>query len=135
MSKYKFNDINNYSSINYVCPASEFYARILSSPNNNTYSFSLTDENGELINLYGLNLNMTFLLFKKDPIFDQIRNFLKLLVMIIISYLSIYIKMASESAIAEGPSVVTSDQINYHQKMFSHPSNTYLGQPVVSETS
>ena len=50
--------------------------------------------------------------------------------------------MASESAIAEGSSVVTSDQINYHQKMFSHPSyrfppqfsNTF-GQPVVLGTS
>ena len=50
--------------------------------------------------------------------------------------------MASESAIAEGSSVVTSDQINDHQKMFSHPSyrfspqfsNTF-GQPVVLGTS
>ena len=31
--------------------------------------------------------------------------------------------MASESAIAEGSTVVTSDQINYHQKMFSHSSS------------
>ena len=71
----------NYSSINYVCAAPEFYSRILSSPNNNTYSFSLTDENGELINLNGLNLNMTLLLYKKDDIFQQIRNFMKLIVM------------------------------------------------------
>lgn len=46
--------------------------------------------------------------------------------------------MASQSAIAEGRAVVTSDQINYEQKMFSHPSyrfepqfsNTF-GQPIV----
>ena len=57
----------NYSSINYVCPAPEFYSRILSSPNNNTYQFSLSDENGELINLNGLNLNLTLLLHKKIP--------------------------------------------------------------------
>ena len=50
--------------------------------------------------------------------------------------------MASESAIAEGSSVVTSDQINYHQKMFSHPSYRFspqfsniFGQPVVLGTS
>jgi len=30
--------------------------------------------------------------------------------------------MASESAIAEGGSIVTADQINYEQKLFSHPS-------------
>lgn len=46
--------------------------------------------------------------------------------------------MASQSAIAEGSSVVTADQINYQQKMFSHPSyrfepqypNTF-GQPII----
>lgn len=50
--------------------------------------------------------------------------------------------MASQSAIAEGASVVTADQINYHQKMFSHPSyrftpqfsNTF-GQPIVLGSS
>lgn len=50
--------------------------------------------------------------------------------------------MASQSAIAEGGSVVTADQINYQQKMFSHPSyrfepqfpNTF-GQPINLTTS
>ena len=71
----------NYSSINYLCPAPEFYSRLLSSQNNNTYSFALTDENREPIQLNGLNLNLTLLLYKKDPIFEQIRSFLKMLVM------------------------------------------------------
>jgi hypothetical protein len=71
----------NYSSINYVCPAPEFYARKLSSQNNNTYSFTLTDENNEIVPLNGLNINMTLLFYKTDPIFDQIRNFMKLIVM------------------------------------------------------
>jgi hypothetical protein len=71
----------NYSSINYECPAPEFYSHLLSSKNNNTYSFSLTDENGELIQLNGLNLNITLLLYKKDPIFEQIRSFMKMIVM------------------------------------------------------
>ena len=50
--------------------------------------------------------------------------------------------MASESAIAEGSSVVTSDQISYQQKTFSHPSYRFspqfsniFGQPVVLGTS
>lgn len=50
--------------------------------------------------------------------------------------------MASPQAIAEGGGVVTADQINYHQKMFSHPSyrfepqfsNTF-GQPIVLGSS
>ena len=65
----------NYSSIVWECPAPEFYAHALSSKNNNTYSFSLTDENGELIQLNGLNMNLTLLLYKKDMIYDQIRSF------------------------------------------------------------
>lgn len=40
--------------------------------------------------------------------------------------------MASQSAIAEGGSVVTADQINYDQKMFSHPS--YRFEPQFSNT-
>jgi len=71
----------NYSSINYECPAPEFYSHLLTSQNNNTYSFNLTDEDGELIQLNGLNMNITLLLYKKEPIFDQIRNFMKLIVM------------------------------------------------------
>ena len=71
----------NYSSINYVCPAPEFYSRILSSQKNNTYNFTLTDENNELIHLNGLNLNITLFFYKVDQIFDQIRNFMKLIIM------------------------------------------------------
>ncbi len=70
----------NYSSIAWDNPAPEFYSRILSSKNNNTYSFSLTDEDGELIHLNGLNLNITILLYRKDPIYDQIRSFLRMIV-------------------------------------------------------
>ena len=62
----------NYSSINYECPAPEFYSHLLSSQNNHTYSFSLTDENGESIQLNGLNLNITLLLYKRDDIFDKV---------------------------------------------------------------
>jgi hypothetical protein len=76
----------NYSSIAWDNPCPEFYSHLLSSQNNNTYSFSLTDENNEqkhlflLIQLNGLNMNITLLLYKKDPIFDQMRNFMKMLV-------------------------------------------------------
>jgi len=50
--------------------------------------------------------------------------------------------MASPEAIAQGGSVVTADQINYEQKMFSHPSykfepqfpNTF-GQNIILSTS
>ena len=69
----------NYSSIAWDNPCPDFYSRILNSKNNNTCSFSLTDENRELIQLNGLNMNLTLLFYKKDEIFDQIRNFLKMI--------------------------------------------------------
>ena len=68
----------NYSSINYECIAPEFYAHKLSSSDNNIYNFTLTDENGELIQLNELNMNITLLLYKKDDIYEKIRNFMKL---------------------------------------------------------
>ena len=50
--------------------------------------------------------------------------------------------MASQSAIAEGDSVVTADQINYNQNMFYHPSYRFtpifgnsFGQPIVLGSS
>ena len=70
----------NYSSIAWDNPAPEFYSRLLSSKNNNTYNFSLTDEDGELIQLNGLNMNLTLLLYEKDAIFYQIRSFLRMIV-------------------------------------------------------
>ena len=69
----------NYSSIAWDNPCPDFYSRILNSKNNNTYNFSLTDENSELIQLNGLNMNLTLLFYKKDEIFNQIRNFLKMI--------------------------------------------------------
>ena len=70
----------NYSSIAWDNPSPEYYSHLLSSKNNNTYSFSLTDENSELIQLNGLNMNMTLMFYKKDEIFNQIRNYMKMLV-------------------------------------------------------
>ena len=71
----------NYSSIDYECVSPEFYSHKLSSSDNNTYNFTLTDEDGELIQLNGLNMNITLLLYKKDDIFDKMRDFIKFAVL------------------------------------------------------
>lgn len=70
----------NYSSIAWECPAPEFYSHVLSSDHISTINISLTDENQELIQLNGLNMNLTLLFYKKDQIFDQMRNFMKMIV-------------------------------------------------------
>ncbi len=68
----------NYSSISYVCVAPEYNSKVLNSQNNNTYSFQLTDENGNEQNLNGLNLNMTVVFFKLANIYELIQNIMRL---------------------------------------------------------
>lgn len=68
----------NFSSISYTNYAPEYNAKVLN-PNQNTYSFSLLNEDGRLMDLNGLNLNLTLLFYKKDNALQQIRDFLKAL--------------------------------------------------------
>lgn len=70
----------NYSSIQYINYSPEYSSKVLSSDNNSTYNFSLTDENNLLLSTNGLNLNFTLMFYKKDPIFQQLRDFIKLLI-------------------------------------------------------
>ena len=62
----------NYSSTSWECPALIYYSHMLASPNNGVYRFTLTDENSELIQLNGLNVNLTLLLYEQD---DSIKRF------------------------------------------------------------
>jgi hypothetical protein len=71
----------NFSSISWECPAPEFYSHPISSKSSSSFSFTLTDESNNIISLNGLNMNLTILLYTKDPIFDQLRNFIKLLLL------------------------------------------------------
>ena len=71
----------NYSSIDYECPDCQFNSHLLSSDRQNTVSFTLTDENFELINLNNLNINLSILFYKADDIYDKLRSFMKMLVL------------------------------------------------------
>ena len=64
------------SSVVWQNPSPEYYSHILNGKHNN-YSFSLTDENNEVLNLEGLNCNFTILFYKVDPIIEQ-RSVIKL---------------------------------------------------------
>lgn len=70
----------NYSSINYECPDCQFYSHLISEKQN-TVSFTLSDENFEVISLNGLNMNLSLCFYKKDDIFEKIKTFLKMAVM------------------------------------------------------
>ncbi len=71
----------NYSSIAWECPAPEYYSHLLNSDRQNVYNFSLTDENNELIQLNGLNMNMTLLFYRADSIYQNLRDFMKMIIM------------------------------------------------------
>ena len=68
------------SSINYKCPDCQFYSHLISEKQN-TVSFTLSDENFEVISLNGLNMNLSLCFYKKDDIFEKIKTFLKMAVM------------------------------------------------------
>ena len=65
----------DYSTITFVCPDVEAYSKKITSSTNNVYFFQLTDEDGVEINLNGQNIVFT-LMFKKDPVYKNINQFL-----------------------------------------------------------
>jgi hypothetical protein len=68
----------NYSSINYQCPAPDYYSKVLNSQKNNTYSFQLTDENANVMDLNGLNMNFTLVFFQKHDLYKLIEEIMRL---------------------------------------------------------
>lgn len=71
----------DYSNIVFQQQDVEAYSKKLTSSSNNVYKFTLTDEAGKKIDLNGQNINFTFVLYKKNNIYDMINNFLKLKVL------------------------------------------------------
>jgi hypothetical protein len=68
----------NYSSISYTNVHPAYNNHVLKSTLTSTISIVLTDENNIVLDLNGLNMNLTLLFYKRDDIFDRIRNMLKL---------------------------------------------------------
>lgn len=71
----------SFSTISYINYAPEYRSHRITSQLSQTVSFSLTDESGNILDLNGLNMNLTLMFFKKDPINDIIRNYLKMQVL------------------------------------------------------
>jgi len=67
----------DFSSIKYECLDFIGYSKVLSSDKNNVYRFTITNEDGRILDLNGLNVNITLCVYKKDDINQQIRNYLK----------------------------------------------------------
>lgn len=69
---------SDYSNIVYQCHDLEAYAKPIINNANNVYHFYLTDEDDVPIDLNGINLVFTLVLFKKENVYDFIKKYLKL---------------------------------------------------------
>lgn len=67
----------DYSTIVYQNTAMEYYSKPLNW-GKNVYTFSLTNEDGDSLDLNGLNVNFTLLIYKQDPLFEKLKSFMKL---------------------------------------------------------
>lgn len=68
----------DYASIVFQQHNIEGYAKDIVGVANNVYRFYLTDENDAAIDLNGQNFNLTLVMYKKNNIYDMIKQFLKL---------------------------------------------------------
>jgi len=65
------------SYITYQCTAPELYSKELQSNQSNVFSFSLTNEKRQLMNLNGVDLQLTICLYKKDNTNELISRYIK----------------------------------------------------------
>jgi hypothetical protein len=68
---------SDFGTIRYQCTTPIEYSKSLSVAKNNVYRLTLTDEDGNTINLNGLNMVLTILLYKNDEINLLQRDYIK----------------------------------------------------------
>lgn len=69
---------SDYASIVFQQYNIDGYSKEIVGNSNNVYRFYLTDEDSNPIDLNGQNCNLTLLMYKKNNIYDMIREFIKL---------------------------------------------------------
>ena len=67
-----------FSNILYQCPDVLSYSRRLRTNQSSSYTFSLTDEHNRPVDLNGVNIIFTIVLFKKDNFTTVFKNYLKM---------------------------------------------------------
>lgn len=68
----------DFGNISFENKAPLLYSKPIILNNTNVYRFYLTDENDQAIDLNGLNVNFTLLVYKKNNILDFIKNIFKI---------------------------------------------------------
>ncbi len=66
----------DFSSITYQCNSLEGCSKPLNSKDSNLFHFYLTNEDEQIIDTNGVNINFTILVYKKNNIFDKLQNFI-----------------------------------------------------------
>jgi hypothetical protein len=73
-----FVDNGDFSSIKFINFAPEAYSKQLAlQGKSNVYHFTLTNEDGDIMNLNGLNIVLTILIWKENDIWDYINKSIK----------------------------------------------------------
>jgi hypothetical protein len=65
------------SYITYLCTAPELYSKELQTNQANTFIFSLTNEKKQLMNLNGIDMQLTICLYRKDNTNDLLRKYIQ----------------------------------------------------------
>lgn len=71
------NNSSTFANVVYQCTDIECSSRKLRTNTSNTYTFSLTNKNGRSINLNGLNINFTIVLFRRSTFSEIFKQYIK----------------------------------------------------------
>lgn len=68
----------NFSNIHYTCPDILAYSKKMTNSNNNKFTFYILDEDDNEIYLNGLNIIITLMCYKLNPVFKMLKGFIRL---------------------------------------------------------
>jgi hypothetical protein len=72
------NGTSDFAAITFQQQCIDGYSKQITNNSNNVYRFNLTDENNIPINLNGQNFNFTLLMYKKNDIYEMLKQYIKL---------------------------------------------------------
>ena len=72
---------DSLSFITYQCTAPELYSKALTTDTSGTFRFSVTNEKGQLLDLHGVDMQLTICLYKRDNTSELIQRYIKYKIM------------------------------------------------------
>lgn len=71
------NNNKPFTCVNYQCQAFEAYSKEINDTKTNSFTISLQNENGQIMNLNGRNMLITLLLYKKEDFYQIAKQYIK----------------------------------------------------------